>query len=135
MAQAMLCDGCEERPAVLLITNIQTGEVLAFCLGDSAVWAETHAKSLLELLGTDYPGQLGTWLTGPTARPQAAPAGEPDAGEPADKPKRARKPRKPAEAEYDPNRTVAAITESAPTSPDEHGEGVNNDGVLLQRDS
>lgn len=134
MAQAMLCDGCGERPAVLLITDIQTGEVLAFDVACSAVWAETHAKAILDVLGADYPGQLGTWLTGPSG-PGAA-ASEPTGDEPAAdaKPKRARRTRKPAEAEYDPNRTIGEVVESAPTPPDEHRGEEPTDGLLLRPD-
>jgi hypothetical protein len=126
----MLCDGCQQRQALLLITDIETGEVLAFCVACSGVWAETHAKALLDVLGADYPGQLGAWLSAPPS-PVAAATGPDADGEPV-KPK-ARRPRKPKGGEpdgYDPNRTVAEIVESAPTPPDEPVEGVSTDGVL-----
>lgn len=132
MAQAMLCDGCGERQAVLLITDIQTGEVLAFDVTCSAVWAETHAKAILDVLGDEYPGQLGTWLSGPITAAQSESAADPGSPDAAGKPKRARKPRKPAEAEYDPNRTIGEVVESAPTPPDSHRGEVDTDGVLLQ---
>lgn len=132
MAQAMLCDGCGERQAVLLITDIQTGEVLAFDVTCSAVWAETHAKAILDVLGDEYPGQLGTWLSGPPADVERAPDMLDNPGGQAAKPKQARKPRKPA-AEYDPNRTIIGeVVESAPTPPDEHRGEVDTDGELLQ---
>lgn len=59
MAQAMICDGGCNNLATVLITNISSGDVLAFDVVCSALWAQTHADGIRELCraeGIDVPG-------------------------------------------------------------------------------
>lgn len=55
MAQMMICDGCGELPADLLIQNIHNGDVMAFCVSCSGLWAKGHADAVLDEVGPEVP--------------------------------------------------------------------------------
>lgn len=51
MAQAMLCDGCSNEPALIIVQNIQEAEVMALCpacvTGWTVAWLQTLAPEML----------------------------------------------------------------------------------------
>lgn len=51
MAQTMICDGCNQAEAVVMVTQIGTGEIQAFDPQCAITWAETFAAILRQQLG------------------------------------------------------------------------------------
>lgn len=46
MAQAMICDGCEQAPGVLLLTFLPTGDVTALCEQCIPSWLHSMADTM-----------------------------------------------------------------------------------------
>lgn len=64
----MICDICEEREAVSLVGNLQTGAQLALCSSDAARWGLELAKALLP------PEEIAAALDGMFVNPSPQPA-------------------------------------------------------------
>lgn len=135
MAQTMVCDGCAQLPAIVMVTQIGTGNVLAFCGGCSGLWAEGHAAVIAEALGADYTGNMPLWLrlALEAEKMPSEPVPEPVAAKPARK--RASKVKTPADPEYPVDRTIGEIIETSPRSEGDQPQEGDSDGALQQRDS
>lgn len=69
MAQPMICDGCSNEPALIVVQNIQEAEVMALCPACVTGWTVAWLQALApEMLAKAPPKSRGK------ARPTAAAA-------------------------------------------------------------